>query len=108
MVSSSFLSRAISCVSSVFSACCYRNKRSYKLAFSLSCSISYLVSIENGCWVPSITEGLGSCVVSKDLSKELEFASNLLMNTKFEVVQGEAESGSPGRCGCGVELNYFY
>jgi len=43
--------------------------------------------------------------VSKELSKELEFASNLLMNTTFEVVRGEAERGSPGRCGCGVELN---
>ena len=43
--------------------------------------------------------------MSKDLSKELEFASNLLMNTTFEVVRGEAESGSPSRCGCGVELN---
>ena len=43
--------------------------------------------------------------MSKDLTKELEFASNLLMNTTFEVVRGEAESGSPGRCGFGVELN---
>ena len=39
------------------------------------------------------------------MSKELEFASNLLMNTTFEVGRGEAENGSPGRCGCGVELN---
>jgi hypothetical protein len=45
--------------------------------------------------------------VSKDLTRELELVSNLFVNITFEVVLGEVERGSPGRCGCGVELKDF-
>jgi hypothetical protein len=56
----------------------------------------------------SDAEGSRRCVVSKDLSRGLELVSNLFTKTTFEVVRGEAERGSPGRCGCGVELKDFY
>ena len=67
-----------------------------------------MVSDKDGFSAHSDAEGWGICAVGIELSRDLGLESNLFTNTTFLVVRGEAERGSPGRCGCGVELKDFF